>query len=106
MFDVDLWSVHTRVHDNLPKTNNFLEVWHQAFKKRLNITHPTLTKLLTVIRNEQASNEILIEQASSGIEISRPNKKYDTINERIKTICCSYDKEEELAFLRSLAHNF
>ena len=27
-------------------------------------------------------------------------------NERIKTICCSYDKEEGLAFLRSLAHNF
>lgn len=106
IFDVDVWSVHTRVHDNLPRTNNSLEGWHQAFKNRLNVTHPTMPKLLKVIRSEQASNEMLIEQASIGIDISRPNKKYDAINDRIKTICRSYNKEEGLAFLRSLAHNF
>ena len=39
-----------------------------------NVTHPTITKLLEVIGNEQASNEILIEQASIGIDISQPNK--------------------------------
>ena len=48
--------------DNLPRTNNSLEGWHQAFKRRLNVTHPTVSKLLKVIRNEQAANEILIEQ--------------------------------------------
>ena len=106
MFDVDLWSVHTRVNNDLPRTNNSLEGWHQAFKKRLNVTHPTLAKLLRVIRNEQACNEILIEQAFAGIDISRPNKKYDAINDRMKSIFCSYDEVEGLTFLRSLAHNF
>ena len=102
IFDVDLWSVHTRVN-NLPRTNNFLEGWHQAFKNRLNVTHPTIPKLLKVVRSEQASNEMLIEQTSIGIDISRPNKKYRI--DRIKTICSSYNKEEGLAFLRSLAEN-
>ena len=67
IFDVDVWSVYTRVQDNLPRTNNSLEGWHHAFKRRLNITHPTVLKLLKVIRNEQAANEILKEQASMGI---------------------------------------
>ena len=102
---MDVWSAYTRVQDNLPRTNNSLEGWHQAFKRRLNITHPTVSKLLKVIRNEQAANEILIEQTSMGIDISQTNKKYNIINDRIKAICNFYNKEEGLEFLRAIAHN-
>lgn len=52
-------------------------------------SHHTITKLLKVIESKQASNEILIEQASIGIDISRSNNKYDAIDDKTESICSS-----------------
>lgn len=31
LFDIELSSVHSRINDCIPHTNNFIEVWHHAF---------------------------------------------------------------------------
>ena len=104
-FDIDMWLVYSRVQDNLPRTNNSLEGWHNAFNKRVSVKHPTIPKLLRKIRKEQASNEILLEQAAMGMNISRNNNTYVRVNERLKILVRNYNRNEGLSFLKAIAHN-
>lgn len=106
LFDILLWSCHNRVLNDLLKTNNSLEGWHHAFSRRVNVHHPNLSKLIQKLRIEQSSTEILIEQAFSGADVSRENKKYICVKERLKKLVLNYDVEDGLQFLRACAHNF
>ena len=74
-FEAELWSVHERTLNDLPRTNNALEGWHNGFKKRMVITHPTENKLINKIRSEQASTEMAIEQIFQGNDVGRKNKE-------------------------------
>ncbi|PVD26834.1 hypothetical protein C0Q70_11981 [Pomacea canaliculata] len=65
-FDVAMWNVYNRVGDNLPRTNNSVEGWHRAFDKRMSVTHPTLGRLVSKLRKEQASTELMNEQLAMG----------------------------------------
>lgn len=31
LFEIDLWNLTNRIKDCLPRTNNFVEAWHNAF---------------------------------------------------------------------------
>lgn len=103
----ELWSLYIFLLDNMPRTRNSLESWDQALKKEiLYATHPAITtKLPKIIRNEQASNEILIELATVGFDLSQSNEENDTINDSMKPVRGSYSREHSLAFLRSFANN-
>ncbi len=105
IFDIDMWSVNSRVKNNLPRTNNSVEGWHHAFNKRVSVRHPTLSKLIRKLRKEQASNELSIEQVNMGMDISRKNKKYDRVNERLKATVNGYNRENGLQFLKAIAFN-
>lgn len=35
VFEINLWNVHSRINDCLPRTNNFVESWHNAFSVSL-----------------------------------------------------------------------
>ena len=104
-FDIETWNVFNRIETDLPRTNNSLEGWHQAFNKRVGVTHPSIEKLVKKIKLEQANTEVILEHLSLGEDIARINKKYARINERIKRIHASYDNSTGLTYLRSIAHN-
>ena len=53
-FSIKLWNVDDRVCTNLPRSNNSIEGWYQAFAKRVPIVHPTINKLADKIRREQS----------------------------------------------------
>ena len=40
--DRTLWSVYDRVVANLPRSNNCVEGWRNAFATRVTVTHPTI----------------------------------------------------------------
>ena len=100
-----MWNVYNRIESDLPRTNNSLEGWHQAFNKRVAITHPTREKLVKKIKDKQANTEMILEQLALGANIARINKKYSRLNERIKKVHDTYNKDEGLSYLRSIAHN-
>ncbi|CAM4867400.1 unnamed protein product [Rotaria socialis] len=54
------------VSANLPRSNNSIEGWHNAFAKRVSIAHPTTTKLTGKIRREQSKFEVDIAQIRQG----------------------------------------
>ncbi|KAG1714591.1 hypothetical protein GQR58_001019 [Nymphon striatum] len=67
-FHHTLWKVHGRVVDDLPRTNNSLEGWHNSFDRRVVTTHPTIRRLVAKLLKEQAYNEILLKQFSARIQ--------------------------------------
>ena len=59
MFEIELWSVYSRILDDLPKTNNSLEGWHNGLKQRIAVSHPTEPKLVRKLKFEQANTEFI-----------------------------------------------
>ncbi|KAK7491962.1 hypothetical protein BaRGS_00016808, partial [Batillaria attramentaria] len=88
-FDVAMWNVYSRVEDNLPRTNNSVEGWQRAFDQRMSVTHPTLGRLVSKLRKEQASTELMIEQHAMGVRM-RKNKQYEVVNTRLQALVARY----------------
>ena len=44
-FPIALWNVHRRVTDDLPRTNDSFEGWHNGFIAKVGIIHPSPRKL-------------------------------------------------------------
>ena len=61
-----MWNVYDRVMLNLPRSNNSVEGWHNAFATRVTIAHPTIHKLAEKIRHEQSKFEVDIAQLLQG----------------------------------------
>ncbi|XP_068224123.1 uncharacterized protein [Palaemon carinicauda] len=104
-FEVKLWSCYERTLNGLPRTNNMLEGWHNAFKRRMTIIHPTEEKLLRKLRSEQASTKMVLEQVFQGKDVGRKNKKYTDVNARLKNVVEGYDSDNVLDFLQAIARN-
>lgn len=71
-FNLQLWNVYERVIQDLPRSNNAIEGWHNAFNNRVSIKHPSITKLAKCILREQSKFEIDIERLRTG---QQPNKR-------------------------------
>ncbi|CAF0982721.1 unnamed protein product, partial [Brachionus calyciflorus] len=50
-YEIELWNIHTRINDCLPRTNNYVEAWHKAFSSML-VTHPLVYSLVDKLREE------------------------------------------------------
>jgi hypothetical protein len=70
----------------LPKTNNFVEGWHRSFSSLLGASHPTIWRLIDIIKKEQGLTEIKINQLIAGQEQVAKKKKYTNTTTRIKKI--------------------
>ena len=55
-FDHTLWNVYDDVVADLPRSNNSVEGWHNAFAICVTVTHPTIKKLAEKIRLEQSTS--------------------------------------------------
>ena len=73
MFSIELWNVYNRTVMNLPQLNNSIEGWHNAFAKRVETAHPSITKLDEKIRREQSKFSVDIAQIWQGQE-PKPKK--------------------------------
>ena len=99
LYPIALWNVRDRVERVLPRTNNSVEGWHRAFDLRINITHPSFSKLIHKIILEQSDNEVTLEKLKSGHEHAKPKKKYIQLNSRIVKLVNQYRSIPRLEFL-------
>jgi hypothetical protein len=105
LFSMELWNVYDRVSTNLPRSNNSIEGWHNAFATRVSIAHPTITKLTDKIRREQSKFEIDIAQIRQGQEPKPKKASYRKLDERIKRLVDDYSNVDLGEYLKGLAAN-
>ena len=72
-----MWNMHERILDDLPRTNNSLEGWHNHMLANVNCYHPIIWKFLQILKREQALNEVKIIQKLAGQEPSPKKRKYE-----------------------------
>ena len=89
-FSLELWNIHERVIQDLPRSNNAVEGWHHAFNTRVSMKHPSITKLAKCIIREQSKFEIDIERLRAGEQPKKKKKVYANLDARLKRIALSY----------------
>jgi len=97
--------VYERVIANLPRSNNSVEGWHNAFANRVVIAHPTIGKLTEKIRREQSKFEIDIVQLLQGHEPKPKKASYRKLDERVARVVNGYDVNNINQYLESIAAN-
>ena len=53
-----------------PRTNNHVEGWHSQLKQIVGKPHPNIFEIIHVIREEQATTEMKLEQYAVGIHLA------------------------------------
>ncbi|CAI6346152.1 unnamed protein product [Macrosiphum euphorbiae] len=61
-----MWNGYERVLKNKPRKNNSVEGWHHAFNSALGTNHVTIWKFITFLKQEQALQEVRLENLISG----------------------------------------
>ena len=88
---MQLWNVYERVIQGLPRSNNAVEEWTQAFSNRVSIKHPSITRPAKCILRERARFEIDIERLRTGEQPKKKKKIYENLDARLKRIMLSCD---------------
>ena len=81
-----------RVLDGLPRTNNSVEGWHNAFQSTVACHHPTIYTLVDHFRREQDLTEQTISCIQGGITSSQAasKSKYAQLSKRLAAILPTY----------------
>ena len=88
MFSIDLWNVYKRVAEDLPRTNNPVEVWNKVFELSCQ-KHSTVNKLIEQFRLEQNNTDVIIDQINSG-DIFKRKRSELLKDEAIKDILADH----------------
>ena len=104
LFPIRMWNMHQRVMDQLPRTNNSVEGWHNAFRHGIGHAHPSFVKLLSFLQKEQSLQDAIYAKWEGGT-IKKRSKLSVEREKRIYNIVSNYDNRETLEYLRGLAYN-
>lgn len=103
-FSLDLWNCNQAVLENLMRTNNSLEGWHNSFNNKVRVSHASMSKFITVIKYEQALTETIISQLNTGLNITAKRRKtYKDIDCRLESCVSKYDPNNILQYLHNIA---
>ncbi|CAF1497769.1 unnamed protein product [Adineta ricciae] len=104
-FSLHLWNTYERVINDLPRSNNAVERWHNAFNNRVSIKNLSITKLAKCIIREQSRFEIDIQRLRTGEQPGKKKKVYVDLDIRLKRIAMSYNVDNIEEYLYRIAVN-
>lgn len=104
-FEHKLWNIHDRIITGIPRSNNSVEGWHNAFASRVAINHQNIIKLTEKIRREQSKFEIDIAKILQGHEVQTKKACYRKLDERITRLVSAYDSSQLDQYLKNTATN-
>ncbi|XP_050066301.1 uncharacterized protein LOC126555422 [Aphis gossypii] len=76
-FPIKLWNCYGLIKNDIPRTNNAIEGWHNSFKSILNAVHPSIWKFIDALKKEEKLNRVRIQQFIAGND-PKPKKKENT----------------------------
>lgn len=105
-FPIENWNLFDRTLQNLPRTNNSVEAWHNSFKTSVACHHPAVNKLIDHLKKEQGRTEIYMSKYRCGFRknVSKSAKTYQ-LNERLKTLMHSYRFSNIKEYVAQVAAN-
>ncbi|CAF0822724.1 unnamed protein product [Brachionus calyciflorus] len=100
-YDIELWSINQRIIENIPRTTNYVESWHNAFGNMLK-KHPNFYSLIDSLRRETQKAENNLLKAQTGTVSTRKNEDL-VLDEKIRELLSEYNKSEYEIFFDKLA---
>ena len=104
-FEHELWSVCDKVVNNLPRTTNAVEGWHNAFARSVGQSHANIWTCIDMLKKEHVHVHLTITQHLAGLPPPKPRRKYAEINNRINTIVAKYRNLQTIDYLRAISYN-
>ena len=105
LFPVKLWNMFNRATEELPRTNNNIEAWHNSFQANVSSTHPTFWKFLEVLLREERIFRVRMFQNQAGHAPEPQRHRYADCNARILRIVDDYANRQVMDYLQHIAHN-
>lgn len=103
MYRIELWKVHDRLQENLPRTNNNIEGWNHGFNTLLGGKNPTIWRLIKALhQSELTTRKRLVYSDIGSCNIQR--KKYQTLTLNLKQILKDYNEDDKLKTLKNVAY--
>jgi len=96
------------VRDNPSRTNNSLESFHAALRRRIKVSHPNLFAFLGHLQRTTVDSQADVSRLSRGMRIRRAKKRTYILNDtRIKACLRRFDDNvyTRLAFLKAVSHS-
>ena len=103
-FPIELWNVRERVLNDLPRSNNAVEGFHNALQSSITSTHPNFWKLCNSLKKEEGLCQTKMAHIRRGDSKSK-KKTYQVIDARLKNLVENYEHENCLDFLRAIPRN-
>lgn len=94
-FPIELWNMYNHSLEGYPRTNNGVEGWHNSIRLFFGISHPSIFKFISGIKQEQNMTELSISQSIAGIPLNKNQKKSDALAVRIKNVIDTYEDPEK-----------
>jgi hypothetical protein len=104
-FPIKLWNCYDLIKNDIRRTNNAIEGWHNSFKSILNAVHPSIWKFIDALKKEEKLNRLRVHQFIAGNEPKPTKKKYKDSASRIKNICQKFESRSIEHFLKGIAQN-
>ena len=105
-YPIPLWNHYLDALNNVPRTTNAVEGYHNGLNSLFLASHPTLWKLLAGLRLDMALHLKTLADALM-INNPTPRQKYVLQNQRLAAKVDSYaGSVDKLAYLRAVAHIF
>ncbi|XP_044597080.1 uncharacterized protein LOC123273681 [Cotesia glomerata] len=104
-YDVVIWNHYQSTIDEVERTNNSIEGWHNRFNMRVQNAHVTIWQFIEFLRNKQGLTEYELEQMVGGKEPSKKKRKYRNHDRRLLNVVETWGKVDNLEYLRGIAHN-
>ena len=99
------WGVYDRVMNDLPRTNNAVEGWHNKFNQHVGCHHANIWKIIDIIQKEEDLSEVELTHIRQGRPAVDPNPVYVRVNENVSNVVTDYANRAPLDYLRGIAYN-
>ena len=98
-YALSLWNQYLRVQNSLPRSNNAVEAWHNAFNGSVSIAHPSVVRLARKLQQEQHATAILRVQRAAGQPIAKKRKTYQRVDDALHTMVVGYDAGDVISYV-------
>ena len=93
-----------RTVEELLRTNDNIEAWHNSFQANISSNHPTFWKFLDVLLREERIDLIRMFQNQAGHGPEPQRRRYADCNARVLTVS-NYPNRQIMDYLKHISQN-